>query len=270
MASLQLNAPEAWTNNGVLDKAMAYFTYSKGFKSGGFNGNGDTASGNLTSFEPERVENYEVGVKFSMFDRRLIGTISRYDLRYTNIQLNVQNLDPISGAPVASIFNAGAAKIQGIEFELQALLFDSLRLSLNGDFTEPRYTRFDDLSVPSGSRVGEPLSYIPDYRISGSIENRFALGGEMALTPRIQVTRTGERYLFNSSNMTARLVGRVAPVTLTDASLKLDLNERISFDFYGKNIFNKKYANDAKSFGFAVTKWYAPPVTCGVIARTKF
>jgi iron complex outermembrane receptor protein len=270
MASLQLNAPEAWTNNDVLDKAMAYFTWSRGFKSGGFNGNGDTASNNLTSFEPERVENYEVGVKFSMFDRRLVGTVSRYDMTYTNIQLNVQSLNPVTFVPIASIFNAGAAKIQGIEFELQTLLFDSLRIGLNGDFTQPRYTRFDDLSVPGGSRVGEPLAYIPDYRVSGSIENRFSLGGEMALTPRIQVTRTGERYLFTDSFAPTREAGRVAPITTTDASLKFELNEKLSFDVYGKNIFNKKYANDALSFRYMVIKWYAPPVTYGVTARYKF
>jgi iron complex outermembrane receptor protein len=270
MASLQLNAPEAWTNNGFLDKAMLYFTYSKGFKSGGFNGNGDTAAGSLTSFEPEKVENKEVGLKFSMFDRRLIGTVSRYDMTYKDIQLNVQSLAPDGVTPVASVFNAGAAKIQGIEVELQALLFDTLRLSLNGDFTEPRYTRFDDLSVPGGSRVGEPLAYIPDYRISGAIENRFELGGDMALTPRVQVTRTAERFLYTDSSPASRAAGRVPAVTLTDASLRFDLNEKVSFDLYGKNVFNKKYANDALSFRFLVIKWYAPPVTYGATARIKF
>jgi iron complex outermembrane receptor protein len=270
MASLQLNAPKAWTDNGILDQAMAYFTFSKGFKSGGFNGNGNTSRGTLTSFEPERVENYEVGLKFSMFDRRLVGTLARYDMTYTDIQLNVQRPDPVTNAPIASVFNAGGAKLQGIEVELQALLFDSLRLSFNGDFAEPRYTRFDDLSVPGGSRVHEPVPYVPDYRVSGAIENRFSLGGEMALTPRIQVTRTGERYLFTDAGAAARAAGRVAPVTLTDASLKFDLNEQISIDVYGKNVFNKKYINDALSFNYFVLNWYAPPVTYGITARYKF
>jgi iron complex outermembrane receptor protein len=270
MGSLQLNAPEAWTNNGVLDKAMAYFTYSKGFKSGNYNAFGDSAAGTLTSYKPEWVDNYEVGVKFSMFDRRLIGAISRYDMRYTNIQFNVQNVSPITQGPVTSVFNAGAATIQGIEVELQALLFDSLRLGFNGDFAQPRYTRFDDLSAPGGTRVNEPLAFIPDYRVSGSIENRFSLGGEMALTPRVQVTRTGERYLFTDILTVRREAGRAAPVTLTDASLKFDLNDKISFDIYGKNIFNKKYLNDALSFGFVVIQWYAQPTTYGANVRVKF
>jgi iron complex outermembrane receptor protein len=270
MGSLQLNAPEAWTNNGFLDKAMLYFTYSKGFKSGGFNGNGDSIAGNLTSFEPEKVDNYEVGFKFSMFDRRLIGSLSRYDMRYQDIQLSVQGISPTSGAPIASTFNAGRATIQGIEVELQALLFDSLRLSFNGDFNQPRYTRFADRSVPGGSRVGEPLAFIPDYRISGSIENRFDLGNDMALTPRAQVTRTGERFMITDVSPVVREIGRVPALTLADASLRFDLNEKVSFDVYGKNVFNKKYKNDALAVGFVVLAYYASPVTYGATARMKF
>jgi iron complex outermembrane receptor protein len=270
MGSLQLNAPEAWTHNGVLDQAMAYFTYSKGFKNGGFNANGTTTAGNLTAFNPERVENYEVGLKFSMFDRRLVGSVSRYDMSYSDIQLNVQSNNPVTGAPIASIFNAGAAKIQGIEVELQALLMESLRLSFNGDFTQPRYTKFDDLSAPGGTRVGEPLPLIPRYRVSGSIENRFSLGGEMALTPRVQVTRTGDRYMFTSLSAANRAAGHADAITIVDASLRYELNEMFSLDFYGKNIFNKRTINDSLAFGDHVINWYSAPTTYGVTARMKF
>jgi iron complex outermembrane receptor protein len=269
MGSLQLNAPAAWTGNGLLDKAMLYFTYSKGFKSGGFNGNGDTIAGNLTSFEPEKVDNYEVGFKFSMFDRRLTGSISRFDMRYQDIQLSVQGSSP-TGETVSSTFNAGRATIQGIEVELQALLLGSLRLSFNGDFNEPRYTRFQDKAVAGGSRVGEPLAFIPDYRLSGSIENRFPLGGEMVLTPRVQVTRTGVRYMITDPSPVVRNVGRVPAFNLVDASLRFDLNDRVSFDVYGKNVFNKKYKNDALAVGFLVLTYYASPVTYGATARFKF
>jgi len=270
MTSLQLNAPASWTNNGFLDQAMLYFTYSKGFKNGGFNANGTTTGGNLTSFKPEHVDNYEVGLKFSIFDRRLVGSVTRYDMSYKDIQLNVQSNNPDTGAPIASIFNAGAAKIQGIEVELQALLMETLRLSFNGDFTQPRYTRFDDLSAPGGTRVGEPLALIPKYRVSGSIENRFSLGGEMALTPRVQVTRTGDRYMYTSIGVAAREAAHAQAITVVDASLRYDVNDMLALDFYGKNIFNKRTINDGLSFGDHVITWYSAPTTYGVTARMKF
>jgi iron complex outermembrane receptor protein len=270
MGTLQLNAPTAWTGNGVLDKAMIYFTYAKGFKSGGYNGNGDTASGSLSSFNPERVNNYEAGLKFSMFGHRLTGSVAHFNMNYESIQLTVAGLNPDTLAIVTSIFNAGAAKIYGFEVESQLLLFGSLRLGFNGDFTNARYTKFDDSSVAGGSRTNEPLPFIPNYRVSGSIENRFALGGDMAVTPRLQITRTGERFLITDKSPAVREIGRQPAFTLVDASLRFEINRMITIDIYGKNLFNQRYKDDVLSLGFAVETFYAPPVTYGVNARFKF
>jgi iron complex outermembrane receptor protein len=269
MATLQLNAPAAWTG-GFLDKGMIYFTFSKGFKSGGFNGNGEVVRGTFTSFNPEKVDNYETGIKFSMFDRHLTGSLTGYKMDYRDIQLQVTGINPDTGGFINTTFNAGAAEVKGIELEMQALLTSSLRFGLNADVSDSRYTRFDDASVPGGSRVGEPLAFIPDYRISGSLENRFSLGEDMALTPRVQVTRTGDRYLYTDKSAIVRAASLQRAVTLVDASLRFDLNENVSFDVYGKNIFNKKYKDDVQSVGFVVMSYYAPPVTYGVNARLKF
>jgi iron complex outermembrane receptor protein len=269
MASVQLNAPEAWTGNGFLDQGMLYFTYSKGYKSGGFNSSGEVVNGTLTNFLPEKVDNYEVGVKFSMFDRRLVGSITRFQMDYRDIQFSVLGSSP-DGALVQSTFNAGAAKVKGIEVELQTLLNESLRISFNGDFTDAYYTRFDDASVPGGTRLGEPFSIIPDYHISGSIENRFELGGEMALTPRFQVTRTGKRLFLQDPSPAVRAAATSGPVTIADASMRLDVNKQLSFNLYGKNIFNKKYFNDVQSLGFVTFKYFAAPVTWGLNAKVRF
>ena len=48
---------------------MAYVTYSEGFRSGGFNGRA-TAPGNTGPYDPETVESWEIGAKFTMFDNR--------------------------------------------------------------------------------------------------------------------------------------------------------------------------------------------------------
>jgi iron complex outermembrane receptor protein len=268
MGTLQLNAPSAWTNNGILDQAMLYFTYSNGFKGGGFNSSGEVVNGTLTRFKPEKVDNYEVGAKFALFDRRLTGSITRFQMDYKDIQFSVAG-DASQGV-VVSTFNAGAARVSGVEVELQALLMNSLHLSFNGDFNDAKYTRFDDASVPGGSRVGEPVVFIPKYHVSGSIDNRFDLGGDMALTPRIQVTRTGKTTILTTPDTAVRSLATVNPYTLVDASLRLDINENVSLDVYGKNIFNVRYKDDVQSIGFVTLEYYAPPVTWGANLRLKF
>ncbi len=50
-----------------LDSTLLYFTYSKGFKSGGFEMKGLE----IAEFEPESVTNYEVGFKIDALDQRI-------------------------------------------------------------------------------------------------------------------------------------------------------------------------------------------------------
>jgi outer membrane receptor protein involved in Fe transport len=118
--------------------------------------------------------------------------------------------------------------------------------------------------------VGEPFAIIPDYRVSGSIENRFPLGGKMSLTPRFQVTRTGKRWFWQDPSPLVRSIAYSGPVTVADASVRLEVNEQLSFDVYGKNLFNKKYKNDVQTLGFVTFEYFAAPVTWGVSARVKF
>ena len=64
MASIALTAPEEWFDDIRLDHLMGYFTYSQGFKGGGFNATiNPSAGGNqLAPFEPETLDNFEIGM----------------------------------------------------------------------------------------------------------------------------------------------------------------------------------------------------------------
>ncbi len=265
MGTVQLNAPSSWLD-GALDQGMIYFTYSRGFKGGGFNGNGDSVAGNLTSYAPEQVNNYELGLKAGLFGRQLTGSISVYRMDYRDIQLAVQGQNP-SGMPVSSIFNAGAAVIEGIEMELQARIARTLRVSLTADVTDARFTRFQDGAL---DRSNEPINYVPDYRVTGSIENEFELGNGLTLTPRAQVTQTGERWLVTDRSAVGREVGRVGPTTQVDVSLRLGIGERTSIVAYGKNIFDETYINDVLPVGTVSLTYYNEPATYGLTLRHRF
>src|SRR3546814_3954736 len=64
---------------------MAYASYNRGFKSGVYN----LASPNLAPFHPEKLDDFEIGVKSELFDRALIFNINGFYYKYANIQ--VQN-----------------------------------------------------------------------------------------------------------------------------------------------------------------------------------
>src|SRR5262249_6205252 len=79
MATITLRAPDALLHSLRLDHLMGYFTYSTGFKGGGFNQiafstRQETPA--LQPFDPEYLDSYEIGMKAIAFDRRLFLNVS--------------------------------------------------------------------------------------------------------------------------------------------------------------------------------------------------
>jgi iron complex outermembrane receptor protein len=71
----------------LAENQTSYFTYSKGFKSGGFNGRPNANVGiSLAPFDQEVLNNYELGYKAAFFDRRLVTSVSAFYSLYDDIQ----------------------------------------------------------------------------------------------------------------------------------------------------------------------------------------
>ena len=65
---------------------LLYASYSKGFKSGGFN-----LGGLQAPFNPEKITDYEVGIKADWLDKRLRTNVSGFWYDYTDLQASVIN-----------------------------------------------------------------------------------------------------------------------------------------------------------------------------------
>src|SRR3546814_11370800 len=62
---------------------MAYASYNRGFKSGGYN----LASPNLAPFHPEKIDDFEIGVKSELFARALLFNITGFYSQYETTQV---------------------------------------------------------------------------------------------------------------------------------------------------------------------------------------
>jgi iron complex outermembrane receptor protein len=135
-------------------EAMLYVTYAQGWKSGGFNSRADPAS--KASFEPERVDQYEVGLKTSWLARRLTFNGALFYTDYRDKQEELILGSP-SGGQQTITRNAASATIEGLELEAAALPLrglggpaQGLRLWGNLSLLRARYDEFvADLSGPS-------------------------------------------------------------------------------------------------------------------------
>lgn len=104
------------------DRATAYFTYSTGFKAGGINLDPSAAVSANTTFKPETVDAYELGLKMPLLDDRLQLRTDLFWMDFKDVQLNSYN--GIS----FSISNAASARSRGVEVEADWQIADVLKL----------------------------------------------------------------------------------------------------------------------------------------------
>lgn len=133
----------AWTGRAGLeykptDRSLLYFSASRGFKSGGFNGR-PTQEAQLQSFGPEFVWTYEIGAKADLWDNRLRTNLALFYSDYTDIQLQIRSFDPQTGTFVELTDNAAAATIKGIELETSFVPNEWARLDFNLSVLDAEY-----------------------------------------------------------------------------------------------------------------------------------
>jgi len=90
---------------------MSFVTYTRGFKSGGFNATADNAD--KLTFSPEKAASWELGVKSRWFSNALTFNATLY-------RSDIDNLQTVDNQGTSfSIGNAAKARLQGIEVEAQ-------------------------------------------------------------------------------------------------------------------------------------------------------
>ncbi len=147
-------------------RSSVYFTWTRGFKSGGFNAMplNDT---NL-QYGPERASSFELGGKILT---RLWGTPLRTSVdvfwtTFKNLQVStLQNANFI-------ILNAAAARSRGFDFDLNWLPLPRASLYLSAGFADATYTRYPnaptaaDASSSTQDLAGRPLAYAPRWTLA--------------------------------------------------------------------------------------------------------
>lgn len=134
--------PRASVSFKPNDNNNIYFTYSRGFKGGGFDPRGQTSAAPdldgdgdrdyddqfaFLSFDPETVDSFELGWKASLLDNRLNISLAGFLGQYKDVQIPGSvgvdtNNDGINDSFIGITSNAASADVNGFEFEGNALV----------------------------------------------------------------------------------------------------------------------------------------------------
>jgi iron complex outermembrane recepter protein len=151
------------------DDLMGYALYTRGFRAGGFSGRPGTYEAAVIPYDPETVDNFELGVKSEWFERRLRMNATLYFMKYNDKQEELSvPVDIEGGTGQQTLFvNASKAELKGLELEVTALPFDGFMISGSLGLLDAEYTDFND-PVTGRSLTSLDLRRAPDMTLTVS------------------------------------------------------------------------------------------------------
>lgn len=156
----------------ITDDIMAFGGWSRGFRSGGFNGRAASIAV-AGPYDPETVDSFEGGLRMEFFDRRVRFNPTVFYANYRDKQEEVSQ-PSVGGIPETIVQNAGSVNIWGIELETQAVVTDEFSLRGSVGYLNAKYGEFliPDLANPTGPEI----DVADDRQLRRAPDWTFALG----------------------------------------------------------------------------------------------
>jgi len=185
--------------------AMGYVTYSRGGRAGGPNPTANLPATAPVTILAEEIDNYEVGVKTSWFDNRLLANVAAFVMVDHNYITNVVSL--ANGVPVNSLANAKRAISRGVELALRARPIEGLFLYGSLTYDQAYYGSFDSGPCPfelsnlgtSCNFAGKPLSLTPLWAFAVGGEYQHHLGAILESISKPLVAYVGADFTYQTS-----------------------------------------------------------------------
>ena len=230
---------------------LGYASWSRGFRSGGFNGR-PTAEIEIGSYDPEYLTAYELGLKSTLGPVVLNVSAFRNEYKDQQVLVNKTNLN-------VGYENAGRSRIQGLEFELDARVSSEFRVSGSLGLLDAKYKKFE--TVINGQVIDlthRKLKQAPEITGSLSLVYTTAITDALDATFRADANYRSLTYLDVENSPL-----RSPDYATLNLSAEFDLPwDGTSVRFAADNVTNKRVLvagfDGSASFGFMEGYWNDP------------
>lgn len=231
---------------------LLYAKYARGYRQGGVN----FTNPGIETWEPEKVDNYEIGAKIA-FQGAVPGliNIALFYNDYEDQQIfGALETDRINYPQVVggnAIVNAGKSRIAGIELDATLLFFDRLRLSASYAYLDTEIRKIDTASInlagtpflaihPKANK-GDPLNLAPEHKISINASYLVPLPDQLGeMTVGATYTYTDEQLADGAA---VRPTSHLPSTELVNLNLDWSgiMGSPFDFSLFVTNLTNEKY-----------------------------
>lgn len=228
------------------DNLTGYVTYSRGYKGPAYNVFFNMQPRDTGALKPETSDAYEIGLKSTALDNRLVANLALFHTDYDDYQANF--FDTVANQVVTRLVNAGKVKTQGVELDASLQVTSQLKLSAAAAYTK---ARVDHFNCPAGAAAscdidGGRLPFTPDWKTYLRAEYVIPLdnGLDIELASDYSWQDSVQFSLDQNPDTVQGAYG------IWNASVALaDYNEGWRVALLGKNLGDKSYAQMLSSGG---------------------
>jgi iron complex outermembrane receptor protein len=257
--------PSVTLQYDIAPRIMVYATWGRGSKSGGFVSNTLGTVDSTFTFEPERSENFEAGVKSTLFDGKVVANVSAYHTKFKDLQVSVYR--PETSSYLTG--NAASATSKGIEGSLSIFPIPNFDISASAAYSDIKYDDYpgaaclaiqvtegtcnpaDPTSIANNNLAGFPVAYSSKWTGSVTAHARFDMSDALKLD--ITGVAAGRSKYFNSDNQSPVFGVQNGYVKLDLRVQLADQDDRWHIALVGKNLTNQKTIGSAFNLPAPIT-----------------
>lgn len=201
---------------------MGYARISSGYRAGGPNVvTGATLA--PEAYEPDKTQDYQLGVKAEFLGQTLSVDASIYYIDWKDIQLTLRDLVTLQ----SFTDNAGEARSSGIELLVAVMPLDGLRIAAWGAYSDAELTEGFPITSTVRGEKGDRLPFGSKESANLTIQQEFHLAG------------IGDGYVGGSLGYVGDRIGRFTTIArdVLPSYTKLDLSAGINLSTWSVNLF---------------------------------
>ena len=247
------------------DDMMIFGSYSEGFKSGGFFGR--QANFNIDpSYEPEYVKNFELGMKSSWLEGRMIFNASAFIAKYEDKQESI--LIPVDLTNVATVVrNAASLDMNGLELELMYQITDAWDVMTNYGYMQSEFDEY--LADLNGDNIVTDNSGL---RPRNTPENTFGLTTSYTVPVGNGDLKTRLSYRFRDkmeANASNAALGTLDSIDNLNATVTYSF-DNYSISVFGQNITDEREERWSTIGGLTSRGWWNEGARYGIEFSAEF
>ncbi len=246
-----------------IDDVMIFGNYSRGFKSGGFNGGFlDETDGVVpedTPYQEEILNSFELGIKSTLAEGRL-------RLNATAFVYDYEDYQALTFSGLSQFIANSDADLSGLDFELVWQPGENWDVLIGASLLDTEVKQVVVQGVPVS---GTEMVLAPEFSLNGLARYSIPLSGDSWVALQLDFNHQGDHF-FDITNSD---VSKEDAYTVLNARVSYQVNDKLNLAAWVKNLADEEYRVYTFDFtgiaGFN-QQFFAPPQWFGVSAHYQF